>query len=276
MTGVRTILSTLPNAVPSQNLSGTSTTQTVTNIADGVSYFFVQFKNDSGWGPSSNLKVQIDTVPPNEFDVALIAPTGGDPAKFTFNVTDDLSGIDHYDIIIGGNVLASPKAEEVVKGAYPVPPQAGGPQTVVIKAYDKAGNVREVSKQFTLPKVAKPVAASDAPPPTSGNSLWESVLLVLFALGIGAQFAQGYYNRKNYAAEKAKLLKRVNEAADKNDRVFSAMREEFEQMINDLDERPQLTVPEREFLENMKEVLDISEELIGSGTEELKKMIRGT
>jgi hypothetical protein len=263
---------------PTQELKGNPvpTTEKIMGIKDGISYFHVQFKNDSGWGEVGHKKVQIDTVPPTEFDVALIEKTDSDPAKFSFSVTDELSGIDHYDILVGGTVAASPKAADVSNGTFPVPPQEGGQLPVVIKAYDKAGNVREVAKQFTLPKVEKPKppGEEDAAPVASG-SLWERILLVIFALAIGGIFAQGYYARKGYAAEKAKLLKRVIEASDKNDRVFSAMREEFEQMINDLDDKPQLTVAEREFLENMKEVIDVSEEIIGSGTEELKKMIRG-
>jgi hypothetical protein len=61
---------------------------------------------------------------------------------------------------------------------------------------------------------------------------------------------------------------------DRNDRVFSAMREQFEEMIKDLDKKPQLTPEERAFWEETKEVLDIAEDQINSGISELKKMIR--
>jgi hypothetical protein len=62
---------------------------------------------------------------------------------------------------------------------------------------------------------------------------------------------------------------------EKNDRIFTAMREEFEQMVQDFDEKPQLTPQERDLLEGIKEVLEISEGLLDSSLEELKKEVRG-
>ena len=81
--------------------------------------------------------------------------------------------------------------------------------------------------------------------------------------------------KRRAAEEKTKLLKEVVEIREKNDRIFAAMREEFEQLINDFDVKPQLTPEERVLLEEVKEVLDISEGLIDSSIEELKKMVRG-
>jgi hypothetical protein len=52
------------------------------------------------------------------------------------------------------------------------------------------------------------------------------------------------------------------------------MREEFEQLIHDFDVRPQLTPEERALLENLKEVLDVSEEIVDSDIEELKKLVK--
>jgi hypothetical protein len=52
------------------------------------------------------------------------------------------------------------------------------------------------------------------------------------------------------------------------------MREEFEQLIQDFDIKPQLTPEERDLLESIKEVLDISEELVDTGIEDLKKQLR--
>jgi 2-hydroxy-3-keto-5-methylthiopentenyl-1-phosphate phosphatase len=71
------------------------------------------------------------------------------------------------------------------------------------------------------------------------------------------------------------VLQEVAFVRDKNDKIFSAMREEFEQMVQDLDEKPQLTPTERELLERIKEVIEVSEEIVDTGMDNLKKTIRG-
>ena len=277
ITGARVMVASSSDATPDQVLKGAATSTIEMNIHDGVWYFVAQLKNGSGWGPSGSLKIQIDTTPPKDFDIALVAPAAGGTAKLAFKTEDALSGIDHYDLLIGSTSIASMSAQDVADGTYPVPPQDGGPASVTINAYDKAGNVRSVTRQLTLPKVAKPVAASDAVAtgPAPAWSLESVIAVAILALIIGMLMGWNRYTRKGILAERAKLLKRVAEVRDTNDRVFSAMREEFEQMVNDFDERPQLTPEERDFLERIKEVLEVSEELVDSGIEELKKMVRG-
>lgn len=268
-TAVRTLLSPNENDAPKDQLKKVATTS-VLLVPEGVSYFFVQLKNDSGWGAVGKKKIQVDTIPPKEFEVALQA--GGTP-KLTFKTEDEGSGIDRYEIVLGSAVVATAKASEVTDGSYPVPPQDGGEQQVTIRAFDKAGNKTEASKQLNLPKVAKPISADTPVQPPFWTM--ERILLILFSMIIGGLIAWIFYVRKNAENQKVMLLRRVHAMGDKNDRVFSAMREEFEAMINDLDPKPQLTPEERDFLENMKEVLDLAEEQVDSGIDELKKILRG-
>jgi hypothetical protein len=277
VTGVRIVVSDSDSATPSNELKGAATSTVVSGLKDGVSYFIVQFKNGSGWGDIAKRKVQIDTVPPKPFNVALeSAKDSNDTAKFSFKAEDDLSGIDHYQLLLGSTSVATIAAKDISDGTYPVPPQDGGSQKVTVRAYDMAGNMTESSNTLTLPKVAKPKAdaSGTTPPPASGGSIFERVLLIIFAFVIGGLFAWMRFTRKKDDQYKAMILQRIAEAREKNDRVFSAMREEFEQQINDFDKKPQLTPEERDLLENIKEVLDISEEVIDSGMDELKKAAR--
>lgn len=268
-TSVRTLLSQNENDTPSQALKKVATTTTI-KAPDGISYFYVQLKNDSGWGAIGKRKIQVDTVPPKAFEIALV---DGAIPKFSFKTEDELSGIDRYEIVFGSSVVSTIKAADVSDGMYPVPPQDGGEQNVTIRAYDKAGNKAESAKTMKLPKVAKP-ANPDAPPV---QPFWttERILLILFAMIIGGLIAWIFYTRRESENRKSMLLHRVHAMGDKNDRVFSAMREEFEAMINDLDPKPQLTPAEREFLENTKEVLDLAEEQVDGGIDDLKKILRG-
>lgn len=267
---VRTILSDKEVAIPNVSQPMTVASQKVLGVADGIWYVFVQFENDLGWGEVGQRAIRIDTVPPEEFDFSL---SEGETPRFVFKSDDALSGLDRYEIMIGGSAAGTVKVDDLGEG-YPVPVQAGGPQIVTVKAIDKAGNVREAKKEVTLPAVVKKGKVEEE---VAKESPWtiELFMMILFAIIIGAVSSWNVYMRKMAAQEKLRVLQQVSVVRDKNDKIFSAMREEFEEMVNDLDEQPQLTPRERDFLERMSEALEISEELVDSGLEELKKTIRG-
>lgn len=281
VTGVRTLLSQKDNDNPAVALKGGATsTVTVSGIPDGVSYFYVALKNSSGWGDVGKIKIQVDTAPPLDFSVAILAPgSDGGAAKLAFKTDDSLSGLDRYEIIVGTSTPITARAQDVSDGTYPVPPNPGGVQHVTIRAYDKAGNMKDTTADLDLPAVAKPKAASaaadtPAPAPAPMFGLMGVIFIVILALVLGGLIMWNRYTKKIMRREKEELLAAVLEVRDKNDRIFSAMREEFEQLINDFNPQPQLTPGERALLEEVKEVLDISEELVDSSIEDLKKMIR--
>jgi hypothetical protein len=176
---------------------------------------------------------------------------------------------------LNDTIAATVPANELVDNAFPVPPQPGGSTKVTIKAYDAAGNLREISKQMELPLVEKvdPKAAAESTSTDSGFR-FEWIVIALFAAAIGGLVAWQMQMKKAAQAEQAQILQRVIEIRERNDKVFAAMREEFEQLINDFDEKPQLTPAERDLLEKMKEVLDISEEVVDTDIEQLKKLLK--
>lgn len=268
---VRTSFSQNPEDAPTQVQPVGSTTQTVIGIADGEWYFAAQYKNDSGWGPVGRLKVNVDTTPPQEFDVALATAT--DVPKLSFKTEDGLAGVERYEVLFNGSAVGSVRAKDIPDGLFVIPPQQGGETEVLVKAFDKAGNVREATRRLTLPLVEKPLAEGEGP--AQGSNILEHILVVVLALALGGAVAWNMRMRKEHDAAQTRLLNRVLEVREKNDRIFSAMREEFEQMVQDFDEKPQLTPQERDLLEGIKEVLDLSEGLLDGAIEELKKEVRG-
>ena len=276
-TAVRTLLSDSASSTPVAVLKPMASSTVVSGIKDGISYFYVQVQNGSGWGDLAKRKVQIDTQPPLNFNIALEPAANGAVPKLAFKAEDALSGVDHYEILIASSSVVTISASDVTDGTYPVPPQGGGSELVTIRAYDKAGNMTAASSTLDLPKVQDTTAQqqSTTTSPPSGNS-WniDRILTILFAFIIGGLAAWIRFSKKAAEKEQSDMLALISEVSDKNDRVFSAMREEFEQMVNDFDKRPYLTPEERTFLENIKEVLDISEELIDTGMDELKKLAR--
>ena len=276
-TGVRTLISGSASDTPKTVSKPMASSTVIASIKDGISYFYVQVQNASGWGDIATRKVQIDTVAPSSFNVTLVPAANGSVPKLAFKADDALSGVDHYEILIASSSVATISASDVTDGTYPVPPQGGGSQVVTIRAYDKAGNVTNAVSTLDLPLVQDKAAQADAPAATTatGNA-WtiDRILTILFAFIIGILATLLRFRKKAADQEHARLLARISEVSDKNDRVFSAMREEFEQMVNDFDKRPYLTPEERAFLEQVKEVLDISEELIDTGMDDIKKLVR--
>ncbi len=276
--GIRMLFSDKEDATPNVVLKPEAASSTQLGVADGTWYFYLQFRNEAGWGEVGKRKILIDTVAPAEFQLGLLDQ--GDDAtqpKFSMKTTDDLSGMDRYEIFINDASVGIVKDADLVNGAYPIPPQAGGPAKVKIVAYDKAGNTRTSERDLTLPLVEKPVkgAKPGEEVEVPGFFTTERILLMIFTFVIGVLGTINYNNRKKALSDKLHILSEVAQVRDKNDKIFSAMREEFEQMVQDLDEKPQLTPTEREMLERIKEVIEVSEEIVDTGMDNLKKTIRG-
>lgn len=274
---MRMLFTDKDNATPNVVLKPEVSSSTQTNVADGIWYFYLQYKNEAGWGEVGKRKIMIDTVLPAEFQIGL-SDQGDDATapKLTMQSTDDLSGMDRYEVYFNDTSVGVMKDVDAAAG-FLVPPQAGGPTKVKVKAYDKAGNARESEKEFTLPLVAKPVKGSKPGEVVQAPGFFttERILLLIFAFVIGVLVTLQYRGKKEVEHNKLHILSEVAVVRDKNDKIFSAMREEFEQMVQDLDEKPQLTPTERELLERIKEVLEVSEEIVDTGMDALKKTIRG-
>lgn len=275
VTGMRFGFSDKADAEPTTTPKEATTTAHYLASGDGVWYFALQYKNDAGWGPTTHFKIQIDTAAPDEFDVALATPAAAaDPAKLSFKTKDSLSGVDRYEVRFGTTTVGTVKEKDIGAGLFTIPPQAGGSMDVTIRAFDRAGNMREATRHLTIPAVAKPVPVDENAPKQSSNTL-EHILVLVLALTSGAGLAWNMRSRKEAVAIEARVLSRVLAVREKNDRIFSAMREEFEQMVQNMDEKPQLTPQERDLLEGIKEVLDISEGIVDSSIEELKNEVKG-
>lgn len=258
-----------------KTLKATESSIRFSDIPEGEMFFLLQYRNDAGWSELAVRRIQTDRTPPLDFDFSLDAT--GEKPLFVIEAKDELSGIGRYEILFGETIALTIKDQDVSKGSYSVPPQAGGKTLVTIKAYDKAGNVKAVEKELDLPLIEKASSKGSEPEPVPPPPSWtmERVLMVIFALAMGALTSWHIYGQKIADRERVGILQDVHALRERNDKVFQSMREEFEQMISDFDARPQLTPEERDFLEKVKEILDISSELVDSGIEDLKKTVRG-
>lgn len=148
-TGVSYLITDKATSNPGPKSDGLVSKAEFKGIGDGTQYFHIKFNEHGAWGLIAHYQFNIDTVPPTGFE---INTTTTDPIhpEITFETTDALSGIDHYEIKIGdsGNwVTLSP---DQAGKPYRLSFDRIGTQTVFVKAIDKAGNFTTGSTTVTV------------------------------------------------------------------------------------------------------------------------------
>jgi len=125
-------------------------------IEDGIWFFHLRVQNKIGWSRTSHYKIQIDTVPPNPFDVTI--DNQGDPTNprpfLYFETKDDLSRVSHYEIKIGQGDRFSLVMAEI--NPLHLPHQAPGSYEILVKAIDQAGNFEESSASLNIESIPIP------------------------------------------------------------------------------------------------------------------------
>lgn len=160
---------------PPNSVTTTDTNRGFSLNKDGVWYFHIKAQNLAGWGKTSHYKVSIDATAPQEFEIGADSqPSAPVWQTFTlyFQAKDSQSGIEKYAVKVDDADFV-PATE-----SYAVSLQKVGAHKITVKAFDKAGNVKESSRQIQVlerttpvkePVVAlatidaKPVAASGKP-----------------------------------------------------------------------------------------------------------------
>ena len=138
VTGVSYLVTEKATSNPGPQSDGVVSKASFSDITDGMQYFHVKFKENGAWGPIAHYLFAIDTQAPETFEVKLVDAENPKP-QITFDTTDTLSGIDHYEIKIDDSSWATISADQAGK-PYEVPFTKAGSQLVSIKALDKAGN----------------------------------------------------------------------------------------------------------------------------------------
>jgi len=121
-------------------------------IDDGTWYFHINFKNSYGWGEITHRKVLIDTVAPLPFEIKVkeSKETTYPQPTVLFNTTDPLSGIEYYKVKIGESDFFTLSSEIVQSNPYTIPLQAPGKRTILVQAFDKAGNYTTAVEEFVI------------------------------------------------------------------------------------------------------------------------------
>lgn len=143
--GFSYVLDDKPNTIPDNKNLATDPNKAYQDLSDGLWYFHVKaLKSGGGWSATTNYLLHIDTTAPAQFKpkVNYILSDSKNRALISFFTTDSLSGIDHYEIGVIDKSQTSTSSPIFVRSESPfeVPPISVNGSSVIIRAYDLAGN----------------------------------------------------------------------------------------------------------------------------------------
>jgi hypothetical protein len=249
----------------------------VEGVEDGIWYLHVQLKNGAGWGDVVHRKVMIDTQKPYAFsiDIKQKDPTDNYPILL-FSSNDDLSGIVYYEVKIGDGDPFQISVENVRSNPYRMPFQAPGDHSVVVKAFDAAGNVVEATTTVPVEAVPSPPTA-EAPCQAKVSSYdvkistWLGILIGVLLLVSLFMLDRLFRKHKRSEGKKKVIKEKLQETRKKTKEIFSALKEEIEEQVKHADQKPKMSKTEGHVADRLKEAVDISEELIKREIEEIEK-----
>ncbi len=157
ITQLRTALDTISTAIPTKVYEDPIRTITLTDLPEGESYFHLQFKNNDGWGKVAHFKLAIDTEKPQSVSISLertedlanpvqtlLMKTegGGSPVNRYMVRVDDQEAFEFVDTTGEGKVT--------------LPSLSPGYHSVIVEAFDVAGNGQIGTFSFTLEAFEQP------------------------------------------------------------------------------------------------------------------------
>lgn len=155
--GFSFVLDNKPNTIPDNIIITEDTTKTFEELSDGLWYFHIKANKSGVWGTTGDFLMRIDTAPPAEFkpetNFLVAAAILTERTLVSFFTTDNLSGIDHYEVGVIDKMQPPTESPVFLQAESPflVPLTPNGKLQVIVRAIDKAGNVRDESTDVRLP-----------------------------------------------------------------------------------------------------------------------------
>jgi len=158
ITEVRTLLDDSASSIPTRVYEDPISTITLEDLDEGVQYFHLQFRNEDGWGRVSHYRLAVDTEKPTKFDITMAPDAdGANPAQTLLLTAEDAaSKIARYVVKIDNND-AYDFIDSEGTGKLVLPELTPGYHSVIIEAFDEAGNGLIASFSFTIESFDKPV-----------------------------------------------------------------------------------------------------------------------
>ena len=155
--GFSYILDNKPGTIPDNIADSNDTATSFENLKDGLWYFHIKARKNGVWGTSGQFLMRIDATPPAIFkpeaNYLMAVAVVVERTLVSFFTTDNLSGIDHYEVGVIDATQSTTASPVFVQSEspYQVPLTEGSKLTVMVRAVDKAGNIRDGSVNVTAP-----------------------------------------------------------------------------------------------------------------------------
>ncbi len=159
VTAVRLLYNTSPLTTPTVLYDPPISEKKIEDVSDGAYYLHAQFRNANGWGAVAHFRFQVDTTPPERFEIRLAEgedSTNPNPVVL-FNTRDTESGIEYYKVKIGDQDFVVVSSEQVEHNPYTLPSTVGGTQTLLVQAFDRAGNYQAALSEVVIQQLPAPV-----------------------------------------------------------------------------------------------------------------------
>lgn len=141
ITAVRTLLDGNPTSIPTRVYENPIDSITLEELEEGVSYFHLQFQNADGWGRVTHYRLGVDTENPSAINISL--PEDANLANpnqlIVVDVTDATSDVREFRVKVDD---AEPfnYVDETGSSTIPLPPLEPGYHSIIVEAFDEAGN----------------------------------------------------------------------------------------------------------------------------------------
>jgi len=157
ITQVRTLLDQNPSSIPTRVYETPISSITLEDLKDGVSYFHIQFRNEEGWGKVAHFPLAIDSTAPLSFTPSLTseADLSSPVQTILLTSTDATSKVLRYIVRVNNNEPYEflDESEKKLLTLETLPP---GYHTILLEAFDEAGNSLVNSLSFTISAFEKP------------------------------------------------------------------------------------------------------------------------
>lgn len=158
VTGFSYIINKNAIDTPDEIVDGSNARVQYKNLSDGLWFFHIKSYSDhSGWGGVSHYQVFIDSTPPAKFPITVEprARTINPEPTIKFLTTDNVSGIDHYELstlrVDGKSLLNNSVPFFIEVGSpYRMPMLEKGAYDIIIRAYDRAGNFQDSTEKLEI------------------------------------------------------------------------------------------------------------------------------
>ncbi len=239
-------------------------------LSEGLHYLSVQFKNETKWGYITEVSFWVDNTPPEPFNIKMQSVNDDGGFVLSLEAIDTLSGIDHYEVSLDDRVPLILSDTEAEKGFVLVPNKSGD-HNILVKAFDKAGNVRENSVTALLGSTDKLLEQN--------KQLldWQNkvtLLIGLLSLLILLMLAFLVSERRRYAKQLLNIKVETEEIHQQLVRIFNALRDEVYDQIRAITKKPKLSKAEKEAVESLDKALQVSESLIEKEIADVKNIVK--